>query len=187
MPGMVTVQRMTAQEYLAHPDETVRSELVEGEVIVHGPNSTHQLVIRDLLAALHEWTGGGPGRGEVMLPLDVLIDERNVFAPDLLWYAEGGVPRRGDQRPYPIPALAVEVRSPSTWRYDIGAKKAAYERNGLPELWLVDTRASELFVFRRSAPACPSYDVALELGPQDTLGSPLLPGFALVVGVLIDG
>ena len=187
MPGMATVQRMTAQEYLAHPDESVRSELVEGEVIVHGPNSTHQLVLRDLFVALHDWERAAPGRGVVFWPLDVLIDERNVFAPDLLWYAEGRAPVRGDERPYPIPALAVEVRSPSTWRYDIGAKKSAYERNGLAELWLVDTRASELFVFRRSKPACPSFDVALELGPQDTLGSPLLPGFELVVGVLIDG
>ena len=187
MRGMVTVQRMTAQEYLANPDETVRSELVEGEVIVHGPNSTHQLVLRDLLRALDAWALAAPGRGEVTLPLDVLIDERNVFSPDLLWYAEGRVPVRGDERPYPIPALAVEVRSASTWRYDIGAKKTAYERNGLAELWLVDTRASELFVFRRSHPACPSFDIALELGPQDTLASPLLRGFALVVGVLIDG
>jgi hypothetical protein len=27
-----------------------------------------------------------------------------------------------------------EVRSPSTWRHDIGAKKAGYERAGLPGL-----------------------------------------------------
>jgi Uma2 family endonuclease len=184
---MATVQRMTAREYLATPDETVRSELVEGEVIVHHPGATHQLVLADLFRALDAWARAAPGRGDVMWPLDALIDDRNVFAPDLMWYPEGRTPVRGDERPYPIPGLAVEVRSPSTWRYDIGAKKAAYERNGLAELWLVDTRASELFVFRRSQPACRSFDVALELGPQDTLGSPLLPGFALVVGVLIDG
>ena len=43
-----------------------------------------------------------------------------------------------------MPDIAVEVRSPSTWRYDIGAKKSGYERRGLPELWLVDTRADEV-------------------------------------------
>jgi Uma2 family endonuclease len=184
MPGMTTVQRMTAQEYLATPDETVRSELVEGEVVVHGPTYDHQRVLRDLFVALHDWARAAPRRGEVSWPLDVLIDERNVFSPDLLWYAEGRAPVRGDERPYPLPALAVEVRSPSTWRYDIGAKKAAYERNGLAELWLVDTRASELFAFRRSVPGGPSFDVALELGAPDTLASPLLPGFALALGTL---
>jgi Uma2 family endonuclease len=85
-----------------------------------------------------------------------------------------------------MPALAVEVRSPSTWRYDIGAKKSAYERNGLTELWLVDTSADEILVFRRSAAASPSFDVSLELGCGDTLSSPQLPGFTLALAALFD-
>ena len=148
------------------------------------PNATHQIVLRAVFRALDHWAMAAPGRGEVSWTLDVLIDERNVFAPDLMWYAEGRAPARGDERPFPLRALAVEVRSPSTWRYDIGAKKAAYERSGLAELWLVDTRADELFAFRRSTAGSPSFDVALELGAQDTLSSPLLPGFALVIGTL---
>jgi Uma2 family endonuclease len=83
-----------------------------------------------------------------------------------------------------VPDLAVEVRSPSTWRYDIGAKKSAYERAGLPELWLVDVAADVVLVFRRSSPRAASFDVALELGRDDALGSPLLPGFALALGAL---
>jgi Uma2 family endonuclease len=183
---MVTVQRMTAREYLATPDETVRTDLVDGEVIVTSPGLVHQRVCRNVFRALDHWTLAAPGRGEVVLPLDVLIDQRNVFSPDVLWYAAREEDLPGE-RPYPIPELAVEVRSPSTWRYDIGAKKAAYERNGLAELWLVDTRADELFAFRRSTPRSRSFDVALELGVQDTLTSPLLPGFALVLGTLFGG
>lgn len=186
MRGMATIQRMTAREYLATPDETVRSELVEGEVIVHGPAFIHQRLLRDLFLELHGWTRGARGRGEVEWPLDVRIDERNVFSPDLLWYAEGRGPARGDDRPYPLPYLAVEARSPSTWRYDVGAKKAAYERSGLPELWLVDTVAGKLLAFRRSAPGCARFDVALEVAAGDSLSSPLLPGFALELGTLFD-
>ena len=185
MDAMAVAQRMTAQEYLAEPDETVRSELVEGEVIVHGPDLPHQRVLRDIWRVLDAWTLAASGRGELTFPLDVLIDERNVFAPDLLWYAEGRVPNA--PRPYPVPDLAIEARSPSTWRYDIGAKKAAYERNGLPELWLVDTSADELFVFRRSARTSSSFDVALELGQGDTLTSPLLPDFTLALDSLFRG
>ncbi len=87
---------------------------------------------------------------------------------------------------YPLPDLAIEIRSPSTWRYDIGAKKSAYEREGLPELWLVDGDAGVLLVFRRSAPSVPSFDVALEFDRAATLTSPLLPGFALDAGALFD-
>lgn len=88
-------------------------------------------------------------------------------------------PGRHSKPPSPMPDLAAEVRSPSTWRYDIGAKKSGYEREGLRELWLVDTAADEVLVFKRSAAEAPSFDLALQLGTADALGSPLLPGFAL--------
>jgi hypothetical protein len=77
-----------------------------------------------------------------------------------MWYAAGRGPGRHDDRPYPVPDLAREVRSASTWRYDIGAKKAAYERARLPELWLVDTAADVVLVFRRSTPKIETFDVS---------------------------
>ena len=184
MNPMVVAQRLTAQEYLATPFDEVRSQLVEGEVIVQEPTFLHQRVLRDIAYELQSWTRAASGRGDVSWPIDVLIDERNVFGPDLLWYAEGRSPMRDDERPYPVPNLAVEVRSPSTWRYDVGAKKTAYERNGLPELWLVDTSPDEILVFRRSAPTSPAFDVALELGRGDTLTSPQLSGFTLALDAL---
>jgi Uma2 family endonuclease len=184
MNAMAVAQRMTAQEYLAVPYDGVRSQLVEGEVIVQQPDLPHQQVLRELDHALEAWVRGEPGRGQVTWPIDVLIDEHNVFGPDLLWYAEGRSPALHDQRPYPMPDLAIEARSPSTWRYDIGAKKSAYERNGLPELWLVDPTMHDLFVFRRSTPKSTSFDVALELTRDDTLTSPQLPGFAVALATI---
>lgn len=178
MNAMVSAQRMTADEYLAQEFDETRSELVDGEVVVHDPLGLHQLVVMDLLRALDAWALEQPGRGRVFIPLDVKLDERNVFGPDLMWYAEGRAPGRHDDRPYPVPDLVAEVRSPSTWRYDIGAKKAAYERGGLPELWLVDTAADVVLVFRRSSPQAAAFDVSLELTVDDDLTSPLLPGFA---------
>lgn len=187
MNAMAVARRMTADEYLAQPFDEVRSELVEGEVVVEQPLNLHQVVVMDLLRALDAWVSERPGRGRVSIPLDVKLDERNVFGPDLMWYAEGRAPGRHDHRPYPVPDLVVEVRSPSTWRYDIGAKKSAYERHGLRELWLVDTSADEILVFRRASPRSGSFDVALELGTADELTSPLLPRFALDVKTLFGG
>jgi Uma2 family endonuclease len=185
MNAMVQVaQRMTADEYLAAPFDERRTELVEGEVIVHLPVNLHQFVLLDLTALLHAWASAAAGRGRASMPLDVKLDDRNVFGPDLMWYAEGRVPERLAPRPYSIPDLAVEVRSPSTWRYDVGAKKATYERHGLAELWLVDTAASEVLVFRRSSSAATSFDIALELGVGDELTSPQLPGFSLALSSL---
>jgi len=80
-----------------------------------------------------------------------------------------------------MPDLAIEVRSPSTWRFNVGAKKAAYDRCGLRELWLVDTAAEAVLAFRRSGRYAPAFDVALEVARDESLASPLLPGFALAL------
>ncbi len=186
MGAMPATQHMTAQQYLDLPEPLQRpnTELVEGEIVVNEPTPLHQDVKLELIYALRNWSKHESGRGRTWLPLDVLIDERNVFAPDILWYAEGAGPDRHASPPSPLPHLAVEVRSPSTWRYDIGAKKAAYERAGLRELWLVDTAASEVLVFRRSAPGAAGFDMALELERDNTLTSPQLDGFELPLAEL---
>jgi Uma2 family endonuclease len=186
MATVPVAQRMTAEEFLARPvhEGSRFEELIEGELVMNEPLSLHERHVFKLLRALDAWATSEAGRGEVRLPMDVDIDERNVYKPDLHWYREGRSPSLHDWHPYPMPDIAVEVRSPSTWRYDIGAKKAGYERFGLPELWLVDTAADELLLFRRSAPRAPTFDVALELTHDDTLTSPLLPGFALALAEL---
>jgi Uma2 family endonuclease len=181
MDGVTSAQRMTADEFLAlEPHERWR-ELIDGEVVVNEPSWMHNRSQLRICVALEGWIRGGPTRGAVGLPLDVALDERNVYAPDLLWYRDGRVPQLTDLSPYPIPDLAVEIRSPSTWRYDVGVKKSTYERHGVAELWLVDTAAKVVLVFRRSTSEAPDFDVSEELETDATLTSPLLAGFALPV------
>ncbi|MCA1846431.1 MAG: Uma2 family endonuclease [Actinobacteria bacterium] len=74
---------------------------------------------------------------------------------------------------------AVEVRSPSTWRYDVGTKKRVYEATGLPELWLVDTDADTVLVYRQSSPDASTFDVDLEFGAGEQRSTPLLPGLEI--------
>jgi len=186
MDAMEVAQRMTAEEFLDLPvPERGRPwSLVGGEVVVNDPAPLHQEVAGDLEYALQAWARSPGGSGAVRRPLDVRLDPSNVFAPDILWYAQGRTPARHALPPSPMPDLAVEVRSPSTWRYDVGAKKAGYERHGLPELWLVDTTAEAVLAFRRSTPGAPSFDVALELDRDHELASPQLPGFSLALAQL---
>jgi Uma2 family endonuclease len=185
MSSMPVTQRITADEYLAMELEP-RHELVDGVIVLNEPRLVHALLTKRLLRALDDWTLTPAGGGLVTIPIDVGVDRYNVYAPDLLWYRAARAPRVDAAWPYPLPDLAIEIRSPSTWRYDIGAKKSAYEREMLPELWLVDRDASVLLVFRRSSPTSPRFDVALELDRTASLTSPLLPGFALDVGALFE-
>ncbi|MDQ3305934.1 MAG: Uma2 family endonuclease [Actinomycetota bacterium] len=183
----ITTTRLRADEYLSQADVLPRfTELIDGEVVMNTPSSRHQDLLGFIYLRLVLWTNEASGRGHAMLSLDVRLDDDHVFAPDVLWFAAAHVPRGDVPHVDAPPDVAVEVRSPSTWRFDIGAKKAAYERFGLPELWLVDTAADTVLVFRRSSPTSPDFDVALELGAEETLTSPMLPGFALDVAELFD-
>lgn len=162
-----------------------RKQLVEGEIVVNEPKLIHAALQGRLFYALKTWTDAAPRRGFASLPTDVHMDEYNVYGPDLVWFAEGHVPTDLDAYPERVPDLCVGIRSRSTWRYDVGAKKRVYERGGLPELWLVDDRAESVLVYRRSDPRSPSFDVALELGRDETLTSPQLPGFELRLEALL--
>jgi Uma2 family endonuclease len=184
MTAMTVATSMTADEYLALGEGYPPTQLIAGEVVVQEPQPPHQFVCSDLEFALGAWTRAAPGRGVAIRPLDVLLDERNVYAPDILWYAEGRAPGRQARAPSPMPDIAIEVRSPSTWRYDLGVKRSTYEQQGLSELWLVDVRAQTVLVYRRSSPKAEGFDVALELELDEHLTSPQLPGFSLALSEL---
>ncbi len=189
MNAVRTAQRMTASEFMALAPlrRSPRRQLIDGEVVVNEPTWAHGDSLGTIHFALRHWVRAGTRRGAVNVPVDVQLDEHNVYAPDVVWYREGRAPRRGDPPPYVPPDIAVEIRSPSTWRYDIGAKKTNYERRGVAELWLVDTAADVVIVFRRSVPGHALFDVSEELDAPATLTSPLLPGFALAVAEIFGG
>ncbi len=186
MAGMAVAQRMTAEQFkAAFPEDThPHVQLIAGEVVVNQPGFLHQQIATRLLVALNIWTDAEPGRGVAVMPLNIVLDDENVYAPDILWYPKARAPSHDDRPPYPVPDLAVEVRSPSTWRYDVGVKRQVYEDHGLRELWLVDTDAGSVLVFRRPEPAAARFDVSLELEGGEALASPLLPGFALELAEL---
>jgi Uma2 family endonuclease len=175
---MTVAERLTADAYLER-DDPRRTELIDGTIVVNEPTILHQRVCGLIYEALSQWTRTAEGRGTVSLPLNVVLDDGNVLAPDVLWF-DGELPLDAANAPR-IPDLAVEVRSASTWRYDIGRKRELYERHGVTELWLADTASRTLLAYRRGAPGS-GFDVARELAAGETLETRLLPGFSVRVG-----
>jgi Uma2 family endonuclease len=183
MTPMSVAQKMTADEFLRLPPDprAWTRELIDGEVVVNAPGKLHQYVLLDLLFALETWTRAGQGRGRAWMPLDIRLDDLNVYEPDAMWFRDGRVPDRDNDDPAPRPDIAVEVRSPSTWSRDRTVKKPVYERQGLSELWLVDTVGECVLISRRSSPGAPTFDVELTVARGEELTSPLLPGFELAL------
>lgn len=168
----VTTTRISADEFLSG-DYPIGSELIDGVVHVNDATFLHQRICSRCYEAIFLWTRAAAGFGRVGWGGNWVLSDSHVYKPDVWWAA---VPPDGTRHDGP-PDLAVEVRSPKTWHLDIGAKRDEYRRSGTKELWLVDTPARTVFVYR----AGESLDEALELGPGEQLISPLLPGFALAI------
>lgn len=179
---MTTATKLTVDEYLASTTEGDFTQLIDGAIVVNEPTHRHGHAQGQLIRALLNWIDGGAGRGAAGPGVNVEISEHDLYGPNVNWYSEERKPDP-DANTHPVPNIAAEVRSPSTWRYDLGIKKSRYEEQGLPELWLVDTIARTVLVYRRSEPGT-DFDVELELTESDELTSPQLPGFALPVAKL---
>jgi len=174
---VVTERRLTAEQYLALPPEP-NTQLIDGEVVVNDPSLRHQRISFALARRIDAWVLDHPGVGEAGIGCNILMDERNVFVPDAWFVAEARRPGRDAGVFAGPPDLVIEVRSPSTWRYDVGRTRAAYQRAGAAEVWLVDTESDTVLVFRG--------DEALELGAGSELTTPLLPGLAIDLADLFD-
>jgi len=182
---VVAISRMSAADYIATPESRPRhTELIDGTVVMNEPTMAHARAQTRLIYHLHAWIVAGEGRGYVTTPTDIVVNDRNVFAPDLWWVGEHRRPSVDQVDLDGLPDLVVEIRSPSTWARDLGVKLPAYEAAGVPEAWFVDTEARSVLVFRRSRSDSPTFDVTAEVGTDAELTSPMLEGFALLVGTI---
>lgn len=69
--------------------------------------------------------------------MDVVLDDRNVLQPDLLYLTKGRLKQVSKHVTGP-PSLVVEVLSPSTANRDRQEKLDLYAKFGVPEYWIVD-------------------------------------------------
>lgn len=182
MPASTLPQRMSVEEFLAMPEaETGHRELIDGELVVSWPTYAHERAVLNLAMSLKLWMRAEGGRGRVSLTIDSRGNPGSILGPDVQWWAAGRELPGETTRPWPLGDLVIEVRSPSTWAVDVGRKRTIYEEQRVQELWLVDPLSETVLVFARSTPEANGFDLARDLGPEDPLESPLLPGFTAVV------
>ena len=125
----------------ARPAYTPRYELVDGELLVTpAPTRWHQRVIIQLAFRLQPYVAA-QRVGELLLGPDVRLREGTLFEPDLCVVpAPDG---RLDKKSNPIshPLLICEALSPSSVRHDRFTKRRAFQRDGVPDYWVVDSEA----------------------------------------------
>lgn len=140
--------RMSADEYLALPDDGFRYEVIDGVVIMAPrPKPRHQLVLRRLSRQLERFLDHHP-IGEFLPQVDVCLGDDLVCTPDLAFFRSERfptVPERIDT----VPDLVVEILSPSTEARDLNTKMIDYERFGVAEYWVIDPIRKAVRVFVR--------------------------------------
>ncbi len=141
MPAQQTPpRRWTEAEFYAARDAAPpgeRWELVDGEVLVTpSPHWTHQDVVTQLLVCLQPYVRR-EALGKIFTsPLDVKLQPGLVLQPDILVVPTGDLRKRSDSVRRLL--LAVEVLSASSARFDRVKKRPVYQRNSVPEYWIVD-------------------------------------------------
>ena len=173
---------LTYQDLQAFPEDNLRRELIDGELIVTAaPVPRHQRVVAELLTELRLYCRQHGGEA-LPAPLDVYLTETDVVEPDVLYVRPENLGRFEKRYFRSAPDLVVEVSSPSTRRIELIRKRDLYERFGVPEYWFVDLDADRVEVYRieESRYARPVLFVR-----GDTLGTPQAPGFAMGVDDLL--
>jgi len=140
MPARAPDRLWTEEEFYAARDAAPpgeRWELVDGQVLVTpSPSWVHQRIVRRLTILLDAYVTAQE-IGEVFAaPLDVKLEPGLVLQPDVLVVANGELRRRSDIVRHLL--LAVETVSPRSARHDRVTKRPRYQRNRVPEYWIVD-------------------------------------------------
>ena len=172
---------MTYEDYLAFPDDSLRRELIAGEVFVTpSPNARHQRVVFRLAFSLEAHLRGHGG-GEVFIPpFDVVLSEHDVVQPDVIFVAEADAGIVGEANIRGVPTLVAEVVSDP--RTDRVRKRRLYEQVGVPEYWVIDPDSDRVEVYRLAGGRYAKPEI---LEPGETLTTGLVRGFSLDVAGLL--
>jgi Uma2 family endonuclease len=143
---------MTAEEFLAWEARQVeRHDFVNGEVFaMAGAEDRHITVSGNIYMALRRHFAGTSCRAYMADMKVAAADERSFFYPDVV--VTCSEPDRQSRLVKREPTLIVEILSPSTAAYDLGAKFAHYQQiPALHEIAFIslDTRRTD--VYRKGA------------------------------------
>ena len=175
---------MTAEEFMALPEDDRRLELLDGEVVeLAPPFGDHARA--EFRTAHHLFLHVQPLGGDVWTGAPAFIVQRNpdrVRAPDVCLFVAGRVPTR-EQRKHAltiIPDLIVEVISPGDTATEVQQKTGEWLAAGARLVWNVYPVLQQVVAFR-------SLTDVRTYSSDDTLDAgPVLSGFACPVALLFE-
>ena len=178
---------LTVADLDAFPDDDGnRYELIEGVLYVStAPGLPHQLVLNNLQFELTSYLRTSkigilvPGPGTIFSNYDAVIPDIVVIRRER-WRNV-----TSEQRVTAAPDIVVEILSPGSEnrRRDLQVKRKLYSKYGVAEYWIVDNQDRSITIYRLQNQ---SLEKAITLRDDDSLNSPLLPGFEATVRTIFN-
>ena len=173
--SMVESGALTYADLAALPDDNIRREIIDGELLVSAsPNTRHQVISQRLTVALGNHVAERGGGIVFHAPYDVVLSDRDVVEPDLVVVVDGQLDIITEANVQGVPALLVEIVSDP--RVDRVRKRDLYARYGVTEYWIVDPEADRVEVYRLAGG---QYGKPEILEPGESLETALLPGLRI--------
>ncbi len=151
MKTMVRPPRTGIQAFKLMPEGTLCQLINDKLIMSPAPTTPHARAQNKIFITLYDFVEQ-MGKGEVFCaPVDVYINNKNVFQPDVFFIAQERlniIKRRGI---FGVPDLIIEILSDDR-NYDLKKKKQVYEQGNVKEYWVVDpeTKWCEGFVLENN-------------------------------------
>jgi Uma2 family endonuclease len=171
-------QDWTAELVRSLPDDGNRYELIDGVLLVSpSPVNRHQRAVRMLLIALQSYCERHDLGEALASPSDIELSPKDLVQPDV--FVTGTIVSSwSDARDL---RLAVEVISPSSRHTDRFVKRPRYQRERIPEFWIVD---QETRVFERWRPDDKEPEVITDVMTWQPLSD--IPALSIPLGEFFD-
>ncbi|MVN20091.1 Uma2 family endonuclease [Mucilaginibacter arboris] len=157
-------------------EEGAPFQLINGDLVMSpSPSSYHQLLSARIFKIIDAFSEKINADGLCLYaPLDVVLDEENIFQTDLIYISGERKKELFHDRIMGAPDLIVEILSPSTAYYDLQQKKNFYERYGVKEYLIIDPKHfyAEAYVLRENK-------FELQQKQNDTINLNTLPGLQI--------
>src|SRR5260370_19357312 len=151
------------------------------------PHYYHQVVCNRLGARLQAWSDQSKS-GQASQAPGIVFAEDDDVAPDVIWISnERLASALGlDGKLHSAPELVIEVLSPGpkNEQRDRESKLKLYSRRGVNEYWIVDWPKRRIRIYRRHQA---QLEIVCTLYEQDTLDTPIMPGFSCCIVDLFQG
>jgi Uma2 family endonuclease len=195
---IATVQRYTLADLPNLPDDDYIYDILGGKLSVHNaPDDNHAELLTELFDFLIAAQHAGYGRvytSSRAVALDYPargMAAEDVTQPDLFFVRPGREHLRGRRAFQGVLDLVIEILSPSTREEHApgGDLWQAYERNGLPQYWVVDPahRTISQYVLRGESYVGGHYSEPLIVRGADLLTCSLFPDLSIEVARVFRG